>query len=434
MGDDITVAMSLKTGEPEIGHRINLAPDNVKECPLPRPRPRAAAAFMLALLVFAAANLLFSCFSTKEGSLAAIGNRTWSWWTLNDLNQLRSCPNVVLLGSSLMVAGIAECDANYRQKNLDLAYYRDAAYLSACLQKAFGGQFQSLNLSAPGQMPSDAYLTLSAAIKQGLQPKIVFYGLAPRDFMDGTMQNPSESEAFQVLRHFVETDNYCFDFYVTPVGRLDWILQKCSALYGGSFSVRRAMVDAVANAFPLAEKGEPQRVVQLYLKRRLTPLAVDPGTSFALPTTPNTPLLDDTADYKARYKNPAKSIYQAQFKFLQRLADVCKQNKIKLVLLQMPITRKNVKLLKPALYNAYNTDLQLLAERNNLPLMDLCQFEDYDQSDYKDTVHLNGYGGKKFVDNLVSHLSACAYLADDMVAASNSHNQRALAATGGTGM
>jgi hypothetical protein len=392
-------------------------------------RRQRAAAFALALLVFACANLLFSCLWKKEDNLASIANRTWSWWTLNDLNQRRSSPNVVLLGSSLMVAAIAECDANYKKKTFDMAYYRDAAYLSGALQKTFGGQFNAANLSAPGQMPSDAYLTLSAAIKKGVHPRVIFYGLAPRDFIDGTMQSPTDTEAFQVLQHFVNIDSYAFDLYLTPVGRLDWLLQKCSALYGESFSARRALYEVAASALPVSENGKRLTPLQLYVRRTFTPLAVDAGTAFAVPTTPGTPLLDNMIEYRQRYKNPATSIYQSQFRFLQRLADLCKENQIKLVLLRMPITQRNVSLIKPAVYTAYKTDLQLLAERNFLPLIDLCQFGNYSPSDYKDSVHLNGYGGKKFVDNLVSNLSTTQFLADQMVATSKSDHKQSLAAS-----
>jgi hypothetical protein len=191
------------------------------------------------------------------------------------------------------------------------------------------------------------------------------------------------------------------------------------------------MQSLAASAFP----SPSHTPLQLYLKRTLMPATVYAGIAFTLPTRPGTAMFDDITIYKGRYRNPDPSIYRAQFKFLQRLADLCKQEQIKLVLVEMPITERNVSLIKPRDYQAYKSDLSLLAERNCLPLLNLCQFECYDfQSDYKDSVHLNGYGGKKFVDHLVSHLSTSPVMADEMVAVSKSGNQRALAASGGARM
>jgi hypothetical protein len=352
-------------------------------------------------------------------------NKSWSWWTLNDLKQLPAPPNVVLLGSSLMVAAIAECDANFKHKVFDLAYYRDAAYLSHALQLQFGGSFTTANLSAPGQMPSDAYLTLSAALKRGVAPRIVVYGLAPRDFLDGTMQSPSDTEAFQVLKHFVDVDGLAFDYYANPYGKLDWLMQKCFPLYQQAVWTR-GQIAACARGLIGKEETKPTAFA-LSLRQRCQPQNVERGTFLALPTRPGTPLLDNTRDYKQRYKNPSQSNYLVQLKFLQRVAQLCRRNQIDLVLVQMPITKGNVDLLQPGVYKQYQTDISRLAADNSVTLLDMCQFGKYEPTDYKDSVHLNGYGGKKFVDNLVADLSATR-LANDMVVASKSTQSRSIAA------
>src|SRR5262249_6607891 len=152
---------------------------------------------------------------------------TWTWWTVKNVRdrcstikserteKMRSNQKerseagerpdcrVVLLGSSLMVVAMAECDSTWLKERIDLTTYRDARYFDERIQHLFDRNPGTLNLSAPGQVPSDAYLTLKFALKQGIKPDLIVYGLAPRDFLDGTMQSPFDSECYRYLNRLV---------------------------------------------------------------------------------------------------------------------------------------------------------------------------------------------------------------------------------------
>jgi len=54
----------------------------------------------------------------------------------------------------------------------------------------------------------------------------------------------------------------------------------------------------------------------------------------------------------------------------------------------------------------YRTDLARLCSLHNVAFLDQCQFDQYAPDDFRDSVHLNGFGGKKFVDRLVEHISS----------------------------
>ena len=43
---------------------------------------------------------------------------------------------------------------------------------------------------------------------------------------------------------------------------------------------------------------------------------------------------------------------------------------------------------------------------NNVTFYNLSDFGKYQPSDYSDSVHLNGFGGKKLLDSIVDHLIA----------------------------
>ncbi|HEY9732384.1 MAG TPA: DUF1574 family protein [Drouetiella sp.] len=378
---------------------------------------KVLSAFTLSLVAFAAINagLAYTPYANVNPEISSY--RGWSWWTVNDIRHATRPANVVLLGSSLMVAAIAECDANYVKHSLDLATYRGATYLDQVLHDKLGGSFNTMNLSAPGQMPSDAYLTLKASLKEGMKPDVIVYGVAPRDFIDGTMQSPSDTEAFKYLQRSVDISDCGSDFYASPFGKFDWLLQRSINLYRISLDCRLTLEQLSRKylshngIFNLPEQEGEAGPFATRLRALLRPFNIEPGTFLALQTVKdNSPLIDNRRDYMDRYKNPDQKLYATQFRFLERIIRTCKERNIKLILVQMPITLDNVQILKPAHYTKYKNDLARVSADNKIALLDLCKFEQYDRSDYRDTVHLNGYGGKKFVDNLVTAISADAAL------------------------
>ena len=167
-------------------------------------------------------------------------SRTWTWWTLENLDHLQSQspPETLFLGSSLMVVGIAECDATVFRERLDLTRYRGARYFdalssvdsspdssseSSSISQSIDTRVDStelcnrarsgsLNLASPGQLPSDAYLLVLECIRRGVVPSRIIYGIAPRDLYDGTVDNPARTEPFLVLSKSLDVGNLLLSF------------------------------------------------------------------------------------------------------------------------------------------------------------------------------------------------------------------------------
>jgi hypothetical protein len=114
---------------------------------------------------------------------------------------------------------------------------------------------------------------------------------------------------------------------------------------------------------------------------------------------------DNTDEYRERYKRPEPSIYQTQFYFLRKLASYCHKEKIELVLVNMPISKANIALLRPEVYQQYLQAIKEFGYNLNFPVIDLCAPSFYVKDDFHDTVHLNAFGGKKFIWSLVEALS-----------------------------
>jgi hypothetical protein len=379
------------------------------------PRLGKHSRFLMALALFVAANAFLSFQTPFDFDPYKFVYRGWAWWTMEDVRRDTQQHNIALLGSSLMVSSINGADAVHTMTSVDLTKYHKATYLDYLLKLKLKGDFNTFNLAAPGQMPSDAYLTLKSMINVSQRPEVVVYGIAPRDFIDSTLSSPVDTEPFRYLRRIVNVDDVASGLYHAPFLRLDWCLQHSVYLYANSLDIQMAtkewLTDAMAYAVPQPPKTDRPfswwdrtHLLPDYLKGEIIP-----NSMLAVPITPQEAVAqytDNTKEYRERYKHPEPSIYQLQFYFLRRLAYYCHKEKIELILVNMPISRENVSLLNPTVYLQYLQAIKDFGFSYNIPVMDACDFDKYKKDDFHDTVHLNAYGGKKFIWNLVDALAA----------------------------
>jgi hypothetical protein len=381
--------------------------------------------FVLSLAIFLALALLFGQFSGLVANKYEYPLHSWSWWSVRELKKLRlanhssgqtgesngfaetdavDAPNTVLLGSSLMVVANAECDATWRNERLDLTTYRKARYFDAVVSSATGEDTVSLNLSAPGQIPSDAYLTLKEALSEGLRPGRVVYGVAPRDFIDSTMGSAYDTEGYKYLSRIVPCEE--IDQHLN-----NGLLETGSHLIGRSLPLCRHAVDLQMSCFDFVSRQTqallPTQVLSLEKRMALLstyePLDMVPGfihAEVARPEECRRLYSDNLNDYQARYRHPKPEFYKGQLLCLAELARLCRENTIELLVVNMPVRECNIALLDKNLLRKFRADVERISTANGACYVDLCQFADYDKLDYRDSVHLNGFGGRKFLNRL----------------------------------
>lgn len=366
-----------------------------------------------AMLIFCLGNFALSFYSPIEFDPYKYLYRGWTWWGFNEMKNTNLVHNVALLGSSLMVSAVAGVDANYLNKTLDLSQYHRAKYLDDNLVTRFGGDFRSLNLSIPGQMPSDAYMTLKAMVATANRPDIVVYGVAPRDFIDSTMSSAADTEAFRFLRRIVHIDDVASHVFRTPIARLEWFINRTFYIseHAADFQLffkettEKVVKDLVP--CPAAQTRftwwDRIKLLPSYLPGEIRPQAVMTGPISEAAARKR--WINNAPEYIERYKHPDKHVYHTQFYFLQEIAKFCKKERIELVLINMPLTSYNIHLLGPPRYMAYVGDLHVFALKNNVAFYDMCTPSNYSQQDFHDSVHLNAYGGRKFFDQLVNIIS-----------------------------
>ena len=395
---------------PELSNAPNMVPADLEPASSEEPKKwKFRSTFVLAAAIFVALNALMSFSTPFPFDCYKFNYKGWSWWTFNALRHSDKISNVAILGSSTMVSAIAGCDANYLQRGLDLTEHHRASYFEAQLKKKMpAGEFQTFSLAAPGQVPSDAYITLKAMVATKSRPDIVVYGLAPRDFIDSTLTAPGDTDAFRYLTRIVNIEDVARKVFRTPLGKLDWSLQRLVYLYGYSLDFRMAGTDAATIAmdrlFPRPWSKTPftwwdrRAVLPGYLPAEIHPEAVMAGPIDL--KTAKSRYTDNTVEYVQRYKQPDAHTYRTQMYFLGKIAEFCRKERIELVLVNMPITLQNLRLLKAGGYIRYLQSLREFSMIHKVACYDLNDFSKYSQQDFHDSVHLNAFGGQKFFDDM----------------------------------
>ncbi len=80
----------------------------------------------------------------------------------------------------------------------------------------------------------------------------------------------------------------------------------------------------------------------------------------------------------------------------------CKKNGIRMIVVNMPITKENRTLIPGKLYARYQNEICGLPAQFGDELIDLDSNEAFQLSDFYDSAHVNAQGGKKVQDLMVS--------------------------------
>lgn len=316
-------------------------------------------------------------------------------------------PDVLVLGSSLPMTAIALCDAEYvggiNKNNVSaIRTYTKALYLDRLLEKRFGKHFNIFNLSCYACMASDAYLLLSRALDAGKAPRVVFWGIAPRDFMDNTVPAVGKTPVYEVLqdwrcladiwqRHM----NLCEtrDFLASST----WYYFRVKADY--RTFLQAVAADLLNHPLTLFDASAKEQSATADSLRQ----ADKPGSALA-DTSNKSHLERDLANYKERYNPPNYKRYNEELVYFQKLLALCQKHNIQAVIINMPISSLNKSLIPSDLYKHYLSDSAKITANLGATFINLDKSNLFQLSDFFDSVHTNASGGKKWQDHLIGQL------------------------------
>lgn len=309
----------------------------------------------------------------------------------------KDTPNTVLmLGSSLGIFPAALADFKEfgepkpgADKFLHYSSYR---YLDKLLSADCGSPVKTLNLSNQGGMTSEDLLLLKGAFKAGINPKLVVLLTGPRDFLDHQTNKIGESKLSKAL--LVRISDSFWNFSDTPTANLETLASRFLPLFLQRDAVTKFLTTGLKKTIAFVW-NKPYRD---------KPVATG-GSLESIKDEPGSPEMMDfyTANYKIRYLPIDWKRWNLEIIALQAIVDLCKSHRISLLVVEMPLSKRNRDLLPTEFTNKHRQQLTNITSNSGLQsdevaLLNLFADNRFTFNDYMDTVHLRSVGGIKLAN------------------------------------
>lgn len=251
-------------------------------------------------------------------------NKSWIWWAVSDFHKQPQTPDVVLLGSSLMLEALNTGDATYLHKPQNVSLH----HTSSCLQDDLAAKLDykphTFSFAIAGQMASDAYAISSTVLKGKDKPTTIVYGIAPRDFMDNTLTNVTTTETFRYLSRVGDLSKTIAAAKPSFFEVMDHWFEDVSFIYKHRVDILCMQQHAAKTLLAqlghrdLDEYKVPFELRRIALKDLLEDVASN-ETMVCPYGDPPVPYLDNLAEYRQRYAHMNAKMFKNQLGYLEQL-------------------------------------------------------------------------------------------------------------------
>lgn len=344
-------------------------------------------------------------------------HRSTVWWAATDYMKTEQAPDIALMGSSLMMAAVHGGDATFENKSQKVALHHESKLLEHLLKNSQGKDFSTFSFALSGEMASDAYVLANAMLTGEKQPKVIIYGVAPRDLMDNALKSPASTEIFRLMSRIKDPTDVAVSARNSFWSVAEYGLEKLSFLYGHRNDFLYMQHNATRAVLARLGYGDIQDEVHTtYEIRRqaFMELPEDSGPNEVVvhpPSASEAVYTDNLPEYRYRYSSFKEKQFKEQVSYLERLLELGKERGIKVILVNMPLTTDNVALMPPGLYSRYMETLTTMCTKYSAQMLDLNEPSEFPKEFFEDSVHLNSRGGARFFEVLSEKISRDARVA-----------------------
>lgn len=296
---------------------------------------------------------------------------------------------IILLGSSLFIYPIWDLDRKKGIQSSDANHHHEAVYLSHKLRTFQSSANIIFNLAVGGAMVSDYYLLFSKYLSQTKNnPQWAVVDCAPRSFCDSGMNNPCLTPIFEYF--FDETDLFSSGKYYLPSlgAGLEFLAERYCYLYRHRKWLSESLIEYLRHSAEFCRLSSVKTGI----------------------VNGNNKMQTSLQEYRWRYFGISQKAIELQLYFLNLIADLCKDRRIKLLLVNMPLSEPNKSLLNAQFYADYVSCIRNITRRENQEIyfLDLNNGNQYKISDFNDSVHLNASGAVKFENQIADFINNVA--------------------------
>lgn len=369
--------------------------------------------FFCAVIAFGALSLFAGMFSFCSLGPMEFRYKSWTTWAIEDFVKQPKAPNLVFLGSSLMLVPMDGVDADYMNTKIDGAEHHRSVFFEDAFNKLSGTALKSFNFSLPGEMPSDAFFITKNLLKNEQRPDVIVYGVGPRDFMDNLLPSPASTDPYRFMSKFGSVHAWASLVSPTFFERFNYEIGRLVYLYGNKEDIAHRITKAIGLELDLA-LPLPQGVVAFADVKRNQMLpgyqpafSLDRGQAYFRPATKEdlASFTDNIAEYRKRYQRLKWDMFKTQTTFLTEMIRTARERGTKVVLVAMPITDLNRSILSDHAWNTYRDTVKTVASTEGASFIDFSDDNAFNRQDFCDTVHLNSRGGKRFLGKLAGEMS-----------------------------
>ncbi len=329
-------------------------------------------------------------------------------------------PGICFLGSSLMQCALKNSSPTFLSEALP-----NNEEPSASFSWALGGE-----------NASDSYMIAQSQMSFQKKPKLLIYGIAPRDLLDNNVKSPVSTDIFRYLSTFKSAASLPNDVFTSLDDRVNCLLKEISFLVDRKSALVKYATEQTQAVIPLLvpavrEAKPPPPTEQEKIAEanaQLTAPATPGGkpavaSDFTPAALANVKPTDSMAKKIAAYEllqqvskgvtifryNPyCAERYNRQMVFLDMLLSHLEDIGVQVVVIKMPLKNEHVAIMPKELLASYNRDVERLTTKYGAALLDF-NTPEFKDADYGDVAHLNPNGAKIFQAKLVQTFKVSPY-------------------------
>ena len=323
-------------------------------------------------------------------------------------------PQVLLLGSSLVLVPSVRCDDDFykRKTRYDRWYYRNvideytkADFFQNELARQSGKQRNVLDLAVAASIMSDQYLILKKYLDSGKSPEMIVLGIAPRDFLDNLRQDPEKTPTYSILADLTCIKDL-FEQKRSKESITNFALGYFSDVYKNRGDYKTFLTGYTARV-----TGHP---VDLYnatkeMEKTAAATASVPTADLIAEPKNDSGVLDnskpiyearknnlfDLKEYRRIYLPVNNQVFKTQMSYLDKFLALAQSHEIPVVLVEMPVTKENLALLPEDIKARFEKKVAMLATKYDAKIVKPLDKHSFTTEDFEDSVHLNGKGGTR---------------------------------------
>lgn len=314
-------------------------------------------------------------------------------------------PDVLVVGSSLAYCFTYDVDSASKSANGSGDPEGNASNCAASPYLSKLTNSKVFVVALPGAMASDIENIAESMFAEGKRPKVVIYTAAPRDFVDNLAIDEKPAYTFSARKDANVRQDALKNMVALAVPPatlrrwdsllkrpssehlVDFVVASASQIYEQRAQLKNAFVDF------LCAKTNHDR--DLWSAQNGIRASEKGKTRFD----------KDLENYMARYRPSNLKRFRKEAPSLDKFAEVCEKNGAQLVLLNMPLSAENKKIIEASLYDRYKALLTDEGQNTGVVVFDTDTNPiRFDRSKFLDSAHLNRDGSKQLQGLIASNV------------------------------